>query len=161
MLTVAVLGPAEVRRDGVRLAVPAGRTTQLLVRLALDAGQVIRADRIIDDLWPGETARNTLQAKVSKLRRALGDPSCITGSGAGYALVVDPRCVDALEVLRIAGTLPALRRDPGTAARVSAAALEIFRGDLLPDAGDGAWLAPHRARLAEARLSLIEDHLAA
>jgi predicted ATPase/DNA-binding SARP family transcriptional activator len=161
VLTVAVLGPVEVRRDGVRLAVPAGRTTQVLVRLALDANQVIRTDRLIDDLWPGETARNTLQAKVSKLRRALGDPDLITGSGAGYALAVDPRCVDALEVLRIAGSMPALRRDPGTAARVCAAALAMFRGDLLPGAGDGDWLAPYLTRLAEARLSLTEEHIAA
>ena len=39
VLTVAVLGPVEVRRDGVRLAVPAGKTTEVLVRLALDAGE--------------------------------------------------------------------------------------------------------------------------
>jgi predicted ATPase/DNA-binding SARP family transcriptional activator/tetratricopeptide (TPR) repeat protein len=161
VLTVAVLGPVEVHRDDVRLAVPAGRTTEVLVRLALDASQVVSADRLIDDLWPNAAARNTLQAKVSKLRRALGDPDLIVSAGAGYALAVDPGCVDALEVLRIAGTLPALRRDPGTAVRVCAAALAMFRGDLLPAAGDGDWLGPHRARLAEARLSLIEDHLAA
>jgi predicted ATPase/DNA-binding SARP family transcriptional activator len=161
VLTVAVLGPVEVYRDDARLAVPAGKTTEVLARLALDASQMVRTDRLIDDLWPGVTARNTLQAKVSKLRRALGDPESITSVGAGYALAVDPRCVDALEVLRIAGTVPAIRRDPGTAARVCAAALAMFRGDLLPGAGEGAWLAPHRARLAEARLGLIEDHLAA
>ena len=125
---MAVLGPPEVLREGVRLAVPAGKTTQVLVRLALDAGQVIRTDRIIDDLWPGETARNTLQAKVSKLRRALRDPGCITGSGAGYCLAIEPRCVDALEVLRIAGSVPALRQNPGTAARVCEAALAIESG---------------------------------
>ncbi|WP_327000949.1 winged helix-turn-helix domain-containing protein [Dactylosporangium sp. NBC_01737] len=125
----------------------------MLVRLALDAGRVVRADRLIDELWPGDTARNTLQAKVSKLRRALGDPALITGSGAGSALAVDPGAVDALEVLRLAGTVPALRQDPGTAARVCAAALAMFRGDLLPGAGDGDWVAPHRARLAEAWLS--------
>jgi predicted ATPase/DNA-binding SARP family transcriptional activator len=161
VLTVAVLGPPEVRRDGVRLAVPAGRTTQLLVRLAVDAGEVLRTDRLMDDLWPGETARNTLQAKVSKLRRALGDPGLIIGSGSGYRLAVDPRNVDALEVLRIAASVPALRQDPGTTARVCAGALALFRGDLLAGAGDGDWLAPHRARLAEARLSLTEEHLGA
>ena len=37
MLTVAVLGAVEARRDGVRLDVPAGKTTELLARLALDA----------------------------------------------------------------------------------------------------------------------------
>ncbi|WP_270889964.1 hypothetical protein [Pedococcus sp. 5OH_020] len=37
MLTLAVLGPVEVRRDGVLARVPGGKTTELLVRLALEA----------------------------------------------------------------------------------------------------------------------------
>ena len=56
MLTVAVLGPVEVRRDGVPLAVPAGKTTEVLIRLALDAGELVRTDRLIDDLWSGQSA---------------------------------------------------------------------------------------------------------
>jgi DNA-binding SARP family transcriptional activator len=34
MLTVGVLGPLEVRRDGQPLPVPSGKTTELLIRLA-------------------------------------------------------------------------------------------------------------------------------
>ena len=37
----------------------------------------------------------------------------------------------------------------------------MFHGDVLPDAGDGEWVAPHRVRLEEARLGLVEDQLAA
>ncbi len=33
---MAVLGPVEVRRDGVRVPIPGGKTTELLVRLALE-----------------------------------------------------------------------------------------------------------------------------
>ena len=75
MLTVGVLGPLEVRRDGYPVAVPSGRTTEVLVRLALEAGRVVGAERLIEDLWgaaAGGTGRNTLQSKVSQLRRALG-----------------------------------------------------------------------------------------
>ena len=77
MLTVAVLGRVEVRRDGVCAALPGGLTTELLVRLALDAGRPVRAERLLEDLWPGSTGirPNTLQAKVSQLRHALGDPA--------------------------------------------------------------------------------------
>ena len=32
---------------------------------------------------------------------------------------------------------------------------------MLVDAGDGPWLQPHRARLEEVRLGLLEDHFAA
>ncbi|HTJ34092.1 MAG TPA: winged helix-turn-helix domain-containing protein [Dactylosporangium sp.] len=116
MLTVAVLGPVEVRRDDVRLAVPSGKTTEVLVRLALDAGRPVRAERIIDELWGGErTARNTLQAKVSALRRALGDPGLVASGPDGYTLRVDPGAVDALRVVGLAAAAgDARRRGPST-----------------------------------------------
>src|SRR6186997_241522 len=73
VLTVAVLGAVKARRDGDRLSVPAGKTTELLVRLALDAGSRVRVDILLEDVWPTSAGRNTLQSKVSELRRALGD----------------------------------------------------------------------------------------
>jgi predicted ATPase len=166
VLTVAVLGQIDLRRDGARLAVPAGKTTEVLIRLALDAGVLVRAERLIEDLWSEQavgTARNTLQSKVSNLRRVLGDPALVAGGSAGYTLDVDRGCVDALEVLRLADAA-AVSRDAGdaeAAMRACATALTMFRGEILPSAGDGEWLAPHRARLQEARLRLTEDHLAA
>jgi len=36
VLTVAVLGHTEVCRDGERLSLPSGKTTEVLIRLALD-----------------------------------------------------------------------------------------------------------------------------
>jgi predicted ATPase/DNA-binding SARP family transcriptional activator len=166
VLSVAVLGAAEVRRDGARLNVPAGKTTELLVRLAVDAGELVRTERLLEDLWSEQArgvAPNTLQSKVSMLRRALGDPGLVTGGGAGYTLAVDPRWVDACEVLRLAETAAALRAagNASAAARSCATALAMFHGEVLPDGGDGAWLAPHRSRLEEVRMRLTEDHLAA
>ena len=81
------------------------RPTEVLIRLALEAGVMVRTERLIEDLWADEavaTARNTLQTKVSRLRRALGDPALVTGTSAGYTLEIDPGAVDALEVLRLA-----------------------------------------------------------
>ena len=162
---MAVLGPVDLRRDGTRLAVPAGKTTEVLIRLALDAGVLVRAERLIDDLWSEQAAgvaRNTLQSKVSQLRRALGDPGLVTGGAAGYTLHVDPAQVDALEVLRLADAAAELRESGNAAAAVTACtdALAMFRGEILP-AGAGDWLIPHRARLEQVRLRLAEDHLAA
>ena len=97
---------------------------------------------------------------MSKLRRALGDPALITGGAAGYTLRRRPRLRRragggaAGRVVGCAGPVMP-RRD------VCATALAMFRGEILPAAGDGAWLAPHRARLDEARLRLTEEHLAA
>ncbi|HTE59635.1 MAG TPA: BTAD domain-containing putative transcriptional regulator, partial [Solirubrobacteraceae bacterium] len=162
MFQISVLGPVEVRRDGQLLSVPAGKTSEVLVRLAVEAGVVVRADRLLDDLWAGAvTRRNTLQSKVARLRRALGDRSVIVSGDGGYKLAVEPDAVDALCVLRDAATA-SRRLDAGDgrgAAEVSAAALQRYHGELLPSAGD--WAAPHRARLDEARVKLIETQFSA
>ena len=100
MLTVAILGPVELRRDGARLDIPAGKTTEVLVRLALDAGVLVRTERLIQDLWSEETlgvARNTLQSKVSRLRRVLDNPgldSTRTGQSRRFRFL-DP-CIGPL-----------------------------------------------------------------
>ena len=95
-----MLGPVEVRRDGRVVPVPAGKASELLARLALEAGSVVAAERLLDDLWSGEaTRRNTLQSKVAMLRRALGDPSLVAGTDGGYVLRVDGDAVDALCVI--------------------------------------------------------------
>jgi predicted ATPase/DNA-binding SARP family transcriptional activator len=165
VLTVAVLGPVEVRRDGEPVPVPGGKTTEVLVRLALDAGRPVRAERFIEDLWADAagTGRNTLQSKVSQLRRALGDPGLVAAAGGGYLLDVEPANVDALVVHGAAESVTTARRAGRASAAAEAAteALRLFRGDVLADAGDGDWLQPHRARLEEVRLGLVEDRLAA
>ena len=162
MFHISVLGPVEVRRDGELVAVPGGKTSELLVRLALEAGLYVRADRLVDDLWTGApTNRNTLQSKVARLRRAMGDPSAITSGEGAYKLAVEPDEVDALRVLRdVAAAAERLdAADHRGAAELSVAALERFRGEVLPAAGD--WAGPHRARLEEARAKLIETQLSA
>ena len=166
MLTVGVLGPLEVRRDGRPLSVPSGRTTEVLVRLALDAGQRVSAERLIDDLWGAAaagTGRNTLQSKVSQLRRALGEPALVSGGHGGYTLELDAGRVDALQVVSLAAAASSAQRsgDPASAVEAATEGLGLFRGEVLVDAGDGEWLHPHRARLDEVRLGLLEDQAAA
>jgi predicted ATPase/DNA-binding SARP family transcriptional activator len=159
---ISVLGPVEVRRDGQLVSVPGGKASELLVRLTVETGRFVRADRLVDDLWAGAlTRRNTLQSKVARLRRALGDPSVIVSGDGGYKLAVEPDEIDALCVLRDAATA-ARRLDAGDgrgAAELSAAALARYRGEVLHSTGD--WAAPHRARLEEARLKLIETQFSA
>ena len=158
-----MLGRVEVRRDGVPAAVPSGLTTTLLVRLALDAGRPVRVDRLVDDLWPGGTRRNTLQAKISQLRRTVGDPTALPGGPAGYMLAVEPGAVDALEALRLAeeGSAQLRAGDAAAAAATCRAGLILFGTEVLPAAGEAEWARAHRVRLEEARLRLTEDELAA
>jgi predicted ATPase/DNA-binding SARP family transcriptional activator len=127
---------------------------------------MVRTDRLIEDLWDDDapsTARNTLQATVSRLRRVLGVPDLVTGSRAGYTLNVDRGAVDAVEVLELAQRASASRRggDPVAALEHCSTALDLFGGSILPSGGDGSWLTPHRQRLEEVLLGLLEIRAAA
>ena len=158
---MAVLGPLEVTLDGQRVPVPGGKTSELVVRLALEAGAPVSADRLVDDLWSAggrSTRRNTLQSKVAMLRRAFGDPSVIESRDGGYALAVEPSDVDAIAVLGAVATASGLldAGDDRGAADLCASTLKLYRGDVLQAAGDGEWVDPHRARLEEARMKLLE-----
>ena len=46
--------------------------------------------------------------------------------------------------------------DDRGAADLCASTLQLYRGDVLQAAGDGDWVDPHRARLEEARMKLLE-----
>jgi predicted ATPase/DNA-binding SARP family transcriptional activator len=161
VLTVAVLGAVEARRDGVRLSVPTGKTTELLARLALDAGSGVRVDALLEDLWPTSTGRNTLQSKVSQLRRALGEKDLVVGQDDTYKLVVEPDDVDAIRVVDLArqGSAARISGDVATALDKATEALALFRGEILLHEGD--WAVPHRTRLDEIRLGLLEDVMSA
>ncbi|MEQ1701677.1 MAG: BTAD domain-containing putative transcriptional regulator, partial [Ilumatobacteraceae bacterium] len=165
MYSISLLGPVEVRRDGSVVALPAGKTTELLARLALDAGVTVRAERLIEDLWADadSTEKNTLHSKISMLRRALGDPAVVTGGRNGYTLHVEPSAVDAIEVQRVASIAHecSARGDHRATVDACARALEMFRGEILADAGDGDWVIPHRVHLEEVRLGLVHDLLSA
>ncbi len=160
-----MLGPVEVLRDDRLVPIPAGKTSELLVRLALDVGVRVRSDRLIEDLWEAGAAgvgRNTLESKVSQLRRALGDRAAVAGGDGGYRLAGNPTQVDAIAVMRQAADASHLLDvgDDRGAAALSASTLAMYRGDeVLPGAGD--WAAPYRTRLDAARLTLVETGLAA
>ncbi len=140
---------------------PAGKTTELLVRLALDAGSRVRVDVLLEDLWPTTAGRNTLQSKVSQLRRALGDKDLVVGEDDTYRLLVEPGRVDAIHVVDLAAEASSARHagDASTAMAKASEGLRLFRGEVLIDLGD--WAEPHRARLEELRLALLEDVMAA
>jgi DNA-binding SARP family transcriptional activator len=117
VLSVGVLGAIEARRDGEPVVLPAGKTTELLVRLAVEPGVPVRVDALLEDLWEEPTARNTLQAKVSQLRKALDDRDVVRALDGAYALNIDPECVDAVRALRLAVAATAASRagDPTAA----------------------------------------------
>ena len=129
MLTVGVLGPLDVRRDGRPLTVPSGRTTELLVRLALEAGRVVSTERLIEDLW-GDAAAGDRPEHVA----VQGVPAAPGARRAGpaeqrrtaaTASRLKPEQVDALRVVALAAAAGAARRagDPAAALRRRGGAL--------------------------------------
>jgi predicted ATPase/DNA-binding SARP family transcriptional activator len=164
--SISVVGTVQVRRDGDIIAVPSGKTMELLVRLALEPGQAVRSDLLIEDLWGDEsihTTRNTLQSKVTRLRRALADPTVLVAIDGGYLLNVAPENIDACNVLAAVVTAHALFRsgDHQKVAEHCSIALKAFHGEILAGAGNRDWVATHRARFEAARSQLTEIGLAA
>ncbi|MET8630343.1 BTAD domain-containing putative transcriptional regulator [Kitasatospora sp. NPDC004669] len=164
-MRINVLGPLQVVRggDGAAFEVGGARLRLLLVRLALDPGRVVTRERLVDDLWgdtPPEEPAGALQSLVSRLRRALGGDRTVIGSHpAGYLLDLPRGSVDAWDFeQRVAAGRAALAAGGFTeAVALLGGALELWRGTPFADAEGVGFIAASSARLAELRLSTVED----
>ncbi|MFE7530327.1 BTAD domain-containing putative transcriptional regulator [Kitasatospora sp. NPDC057542] len=164
-MRINVLGPLQVVRgeDGAAFEIGGARLRLLLVRLALDPGRVVTRERLVDDLWgdtPPEEPAGALQSLVSRLRRALGGDRSVIGSHpAGYLLDLPRGSVDAWDFeQRVAAGRAALAAG-GFAEAVALldGALELWRGTPFADAEGVGFTAAPAARLAELRLSTVEE----
>ena len=107
-LAVNVLGPLEVRRDGVPVPIDGFKRRQLLAVLVAARGAEVSVDRLGEALWedePPESARASLQSHVSRLRRALAPDPLVNGSGAGYAFDLGLVDLDAARFEDLAGSV--------------------------------------------------------
>jgi DNA-binding SARP family transcriptional activator len=154
-----ILGPLEVRDGSVLVRVPGVKERALLADLLVHAGRVVSTDRLVEDLWgeepPGRPA-NTLQGRVSALRRALGSAGAglLVTRPPGYVLEVGPEQVDAA---RFEGLVAAAGRTVGAEAiRLLEGALGLWRGSALAEFADQPWAQVAAARLEELRLATVE-----
>ena len=121
------LGPLEVTAGGQPLALAGARTRAVLAMLLVHANQVVSADRLIEELWPGqpaERAADSLQVRLSELRKALrsaGEADRLVTRPPGYLLRVAPGELDALrfEQLAAEGDAALAAGDAATAAQPS------------------------------------------
>ena len=165
-MQIRLLGAVEIATgEGIR-RVGGGKERRLLALLALRAGEMVSEDRIADALWgdhPPRTATKTMQGHVSRLRRALADGDfLIEAHGAGYVLRMPPMGTDVEHVealLREGRELAAA--DPVGSVAVFVQALATWRGPALSEFADDPLFVGDAARLAELRLSLVEERVAA
>jgi len=161
---IGILGPLEVSdQAGQPVRLGGARLRALLIRLALDPGRTVAAERLAGDLWPGAgpaDASNALQALVSRLRAAAG-PDIVEHQPGGYQLAVDPSGVDAghFEQLIAAGRGALAAGDAARGAAMLRQALSLWRGPALVDVADAPFAAGPIARLEELRLAATEDRI--
>jgi DNA-binding SARP family transcriptional activator len=161
---VRLLGPVEV--VGPRgPAVLSGRQRTLVGVLALQAGTVVSASRMVEALWgedPPRTAVKSLHSHVARVRQALaacGLTGVVLTRGSGYSFAVDRSEVDACgfeDQVRQAREHLA-RCAWSTAADCLRAGLALWSGDPLQDAELAGWGSAEVTRLQEVRLSALED----
>jgi DNA-binding SARP family transcriptional activator len=163
---VAILGPIEVR-DGDRVVPVAGtRLRRLLLRLTVDVGRVVSAQELVDAIWGEELPSDVtgaLQTLVSRLRRTLGDPALVEQVVGGYRLTLDRSAVDVHQFSALAGEgQRALSgNDAQGAAANLRAALGLWRGEALLDAGDAEYGAALASRYEAQRLDVVSGRIEA
>ena len=164
-MEVRLFGELEALAGGVPVPVRGAKQRALLALLALQRGQPVSADRLIDVLWgDGQAANpaNALQAQIGQLRRTLG-PAAILTTEAGYALTAGPDEVDVVRFERLVAKGQRLAAD-GEMAPASAAlgeALGLRRGEPLAEFTYAGFFDAERARLDELTLVAIESRAGA
>jgi DNA-binding SARP family transcriptional activator len=169
-MRVNLLGPLQAYGDehGVDLAPAAQKVRQTLALLVLRAGQVVRFEQLMDELWEGDppaSALTAMQTYVYHLRKrfSLGNPrrgGAVRPAGpmlvtvdSGYQLSLPAEDVD---VLRCEPLLARARAEFGDgdfagARDTAATALRLWRDDALVDVRKGAVLKAEAVRLRELR----------
>ncbi len=128
-LSIGVLGPFEVTLAGRPVTLTAHRLRALLAALAVSAPEPVSVERLTAAIWEDDlpkTPRRTLQLYVTRLRGLLGAGSIVTRP-VGYALEIEPGCVDAL---RFSWLLDSLAAAPDAAAEraLLVEAIRLWRG---------------------------------
>jgi DNA-binding SARP family transcriptional activator len=154
-LRYSVLGSIEV--DGSPIGSPLER--RLLAALLVARGSVVSVDRLLDILWGDnipKSANNTLQSKVSRLRRLLG-AQALKRVGGGYSLTVTPGSCDAdrfEDLARAADGLP-----PAQRVAVLDDALSEWRGPAFEEFADEDFARTTAIGLEQRRLAVCDQRL--
>jgi len=166
-LTIRLFGGFEVRRGDTLVPASAWqrrRDRLLLAYLLIATGPVLR-DVLLDALWPDLTpssAAASLKVAWSRLKRAL-EPMLPEGVPSVYLAIDGPRytlrwnavATDVQEFSRLVAGAERTS-DPDEQVSLLQAAVEAYRGDLLPEYANEPWTVVERERLRSLSLSALE-----
>ncbi len=163
-----ILGPLEALEEGQRVALGGSKRRAVLALLLLHANETLNSDRMVDELWgerPPATAAKTLQAHISRLRKALAAASGGTALDVvltrdfGYQLQLDPEHLDAhrFERLVAEGRSDLAAGHPQRAASVLDEALSLWRGRPLADLAYEPFAQREIARLDDLHIAALEQ----
>lgn len=168
-LQIGLLGPLELRRDGISVN-PGGPTQRaVLAMLALHANEPVGVGQLLDGIW-GDTDESgagtgALWSQVSRLRALLdgGTRQSLLRVRGGYRLVADGVSVDAREFEQLLGTArqQVSAGDMAAASRTLDAAMALWRGPALLDLRDFPFAASAAARFEEERAEAAEERVEA
>jgi DNA-binding SARP family transcriptional activator/Tfp pilus assembly protein PilF len=157
-----LLGPVEVRVNGLQVDMGHARQRAVLAILLLGLNEVVPTDRLIDRVWgdePPRSARNIIYGYVTRLRAAitaLEDSAVVLSRRAGgYILEADPEYLDVFRFRRQVAEAAAAADDEHAAALLRNA-LALWSGDALGGL-NSAWLRGMRESLERQRLAALLD----
>ncbi|MDP4510939.1 BTAD domain-containing putative transcriptional regulator [Nonomuraea turcica] len=158
-----VLGPLAVwSADGELVVVPESKVRSLLAALLTAPGQVVSADRLVDEVWgdaPPANPTGALQTLVSRLRRVLaraGGQGLVAHRALGYVLDVADEAVDAGRFTALT-TRARTAADPRERADLLTEALALWRGPAFADFIDEDFARAAITRLEEQRMLALEE----
>jgi DNA-binding SARP family transcriptional activator len=160
-----ILGPFQLEEGGRHIPVGGVRQRAVLVSLLLHANEVVPSEQLLMDLWGEDSppsAANSLQAAISRLRRALPPGRLITRA-PGYALRIFPEELDIsqFEQLVSEGREALTTGAAAQAAQTLSQALSLWRGPALADFRYEPFAQAEIARLEDLHLTCLEERVEA
>jgi DNA-binding SARP family transcriptional activator len=155
-----ILGPLEVQADGGEVRLGGQKPRALLALLLLHPNEVVPADRLIDELWGGdsrEAGAGPLRVNVARLRKALPE-GVLTTRSPGYMVSVAPDELDLHRFERLVDEGRGLlaRGLAADASRPLHEALSLWRGPALAEFAYESFAQSAIARLDEIKLAATE-----
>lgn len=161
-LRVQALGAVRVLQEDIALgggAKPQHRLLDLLKALVAFGREGVSTQDLADALWPdseGDSAHNTLQVSLYRLRKMLGREEAIQVQDGKVRIQREVCWVDAWAFEDKAERLKALKADDAQYEPLARQTLDLYRGHLLGREKEQPWMLAPRERLRRQWLGVVK-----